>query len=55
MLYSDPINYAPNNVDSYYPETWWLPPSGVQRGTVKTPGTAYGDPLTPGYASIGNE
>ncbi|GFO49279.1 N-acetylated-alpha-linked acidic dipeptidase 2-like [Plakobranchus ocellatus] len=29
-----------------YPETWWLPPDGVQRGNIFS---GDGDPLTPGY------
>ena len=53
VLYSDPKDYAPENVDAYYPDTWWLPPTGVQRGSVKATGIGYGDPLTPGYAAIG--
>jgi len=51
LLYSDPYEVAPYG-GPYYPDSLWLPPTGVQRGTVKTPGTAFGDPLTPGYASI---
>lgn len=31
-----------------YPEARWLPPDGVQRGTIFT---GSGDPLTPGFAS----
>lgn len=46
ILYSDPANYAVDGWDKVYPNSWWLPPSGVQRGTVRT---THGDPLTPGY------
>jgi len=46
ILFNDPKDYAAEGVDKVYPNTWWLPPTGVQRGTVY-PGV--GDPLTPGY------
>lgn len=48
ILYSDPKDYAAEGVDKVYPDTWWLPPTGVQRGTVYD---SNGDPLTPGYPS----
>ena len=48
ILYSDPNDYAAEGVDKVYPDTWWLPPTGVQRGTVYDDN---GDPLTPGYPS----
>ncbi|XP_033733442.1 N-acetylated-alpha-linked acidic dipeptidase 2-like [Pecten maximus] len=47
ILYSDPAEVVPSGSSSkLYPDGWWLPPSGVQRGTV---GRMSGDPLTPGY------
>jgi hypothetical protein len=52
ILYSDPANYAPfgTGMNDTYNRTWFLPASGVQRGTAFT---AYGDPLTPVYPSTG--
>ena len=50
ILYSDPKDYAAEGVDKVYPDTWWLPPTGVQRGTVYY---GEGDPLTPGYPATG--
>ena len=56
ILYSDPLDYAnasihewaPNNMGNVYPNTWWLPPSGFQRGSTNVGG----DPLTPDYPSL---
>ena len=50
ILYSDPADSAPKGVSSVYPESWWLPPTGVERGNVKL---LKGDLLTPGYPAIG--
>ena len=53
LLYSDPADYALAGGDpkDTYPNTAWLPASGVQRGSVYTfPGM--GDPQTPGIAAI---
>lgn len=51
ILYSDPDDYADGqtNSSSVYPNDWWLPTSGVQRGSL----VLAGDPLTPGYPAIG--
>ncbi|XP_070577802.1 N-acetylated-alpha-linked acidic dipeptidase 2-like [Ptychodera flava] len=49
ILYSDPADYAVDSVTDVYPDTWWLPGSGVQRGTLFLD---IGDPLTPGYPSL---
>ncbi|XP_076097524.1 N-acetylated-alpha-linked acidic dipeptidase 2-like isoform X2 [Mytilus galloprovincialis] len=48
ILYSDPEDYAMGQTDTsqVYPHDWWLPASGVQRGTIFL---RSGDPLTPGY------
>ncbi|KAH9494444.1 Glutamate carboxypeptidase 2 [Bulinus truncatus] len=48
IIYSDPADYTGFKSGDYrvYPDTWWLPSTGVQRGTVFT---GDGDPLTPGY------
>ena len=50
ILFSDPADVTDGNIDQVYPHDWWLPPSGAQRGTVYI---GSGDPLTPGYPSIG--
>lgn len=50
ILYTDPSDYALEGVDNVYPDSWWMPGTGVQRGTVKNEG---GDPLTPYYPAIG--
>lgn len=50
IFYSDPADYSTPNATDAYPDSWWLPGTGVQRGTVKL---ASGDPLTPYYPSIG--
>ena len=48
ILYSDPQDYSAGGAQAAYPDSWWLPGSGVQRGTVNEV-----DPLTPGYPGIG--
>ncbi|CAK8684045.1 unnamed protein product [Clavelina lepadiformis] len=56
ILYSDPHDYAgveknswtPESKLNVYPDTWWLPPTGVQRGSLGL----NGDPLTPDYPSL---
>ena len=52
IIFSDPADYTWAAEDArVYPETWWLPPSGAQRGTTFV---GSGDPLTPYYPAIGN-
>lgn len=48
IMYSDPADYTgmKSGDRRVYPDTWWLPPTAAQRGTVFT---GDGDPLTPGY------
>lgn len=46
ILYSDPADYSVDTDEPAYPDSWWLPGTGVQRGTVLL---GDGDPLTPGY------
>ena len=46
ILYSDPADYTSATDGRVYPESEWLPPTGVQRGNVVT---RKGDQLTPGY------
>ena len=50
ILYTDPYDYASPDTTEYYPDSWWLPPSGAQRGTVKL---VMGDPTTYLYPSLG--
>lgn len=45
ILYTDPADFNINGFNNTYPHSWWLPPEGVQRGTVG----ADGDYLTPLY------
>ncbi|XP_048259623.1 N-acetylated-alpha-linked acidic dipeptidase 2-like [Haliotis rufescens] len=49
IIFSDPADYTWKGDPRVYPETWWLPGSGSQRGSVFT---GNGDPLTPGYPAI---
>lgn len=49
ILYSDPADYATPAAGTdgkVYPDSWWLPGTGVQRGSLKL---GLGDPLTPLY------
>ncbi|KAM4690072.1 glutamate carboxypeptidase 2-like [Rhinophrynus dorsalis] len=46
ILYSDPADYVLG--DRVFPDDWWLPGTGAQRGTVLN---TDGDPLTPYYPS----
>ena len=50
ILYTDPEDYHRDKKVPAYPDSWWMPPTGVQRGNVFR---FDGDPLTPGYPSIG--
>ncbi|XP_057316973.1 N-acetylated-alpha-linked acidic dipeptidase 2-like [Hydractinia symbiolongicarpus] len=47
ILYSDPAEYSVGSIK--YPQTWWLPPDGVQRGTISLLGA---DPQTLGAPAI---
>ena len=52
ILFSDPADYSVlGEGEQPYPDSWWMPPTGVQRGTVYPDD---GDPLTPGFPSIGH-
>jgi len=54
-LYTDPKEYAPEGTtpDKVYPNGMWMPPTGVQRGTIYTKlGAGVGDPQTPVLPSI---
>ncbi|CAF1640902.1 unnamed protein product [Rotaria sordida] len=50
ILYNDPADYAPfgTTPDQVYDQKWFMPPSGVQRGSASI---MNGDPLTPIYPS----
>ena len=52
ILYSDPEQVAPNGTDpgSVYPNSVYLPPSGIQRGSVME--LLEGDPLSPTWSSV---
>lgn len=52
ILYNDPADYAPLGTapDQTYNATWYMPPTGAQRGSAYT---SNGDPLTPFYPSTG--
>ncbi|ERN15192.1 probable glutamate carboxypeptidase LAMP1 isoform X1 [Amborella trichopoda] len=47
VIYTDPKDYGGNH--GSHPEARWMPPSGVQVGSVRR---GIGDPSTPGWASI---
>ena len=51
ILYSDPEQVAPNGTEpgSVYPNSVYLPPSGIQRGSVMA---SEGDPLSPTWSSV---
>ena len=49
ILYSDPADYTVPWA-GVYPNSWYLPPTGAQRGTLML---GAGDTLTPLYPAIG--
>ncbi|XP_067026136.1 glutamate carboxypeptidase 2-like [Acropora muricata] len=53
LIFSDPADYALAGGDpkDTYPNTAWLPATGVQRGSIYT-ASGVGDPQTPGIAAI---
>ncbi len=53
IIYDDPMSAAPHSAqdqDYIYPNGPFLPPTGVQRGSILS---SSGDPLTPDYPSTG--
>ena len=48
LLYTDRKNYGGGTGGRWFPDDRWMPPSGVQVGTVYN---GLGDPTTPGWAS----
>ena len=53
ILFSDPADYAVDNDLGVYPDTWYLPGTGVQRGSLHIPFGLGGDPLSQGYPAYG--
>lgn len=53
LVYADPHFSAQEgyDVNATYPRDLWVPPNGVQEGTILF-GPDLGDPLTPGLPSI---
>lgn len=49
VLFTDPADFNADD-SSTYPDSWWMPSSGLQRGTVG----GDGDYLTPFYPATGN-
>ncbi len=47
ILYTDPADFS-STVN--YPDSWFLPETGIQRGNILR---QKGDMLSPGYPSIG--
>lgn len=45
ILYSDPSDFN-INITEPYPDSWWLPPTGIQRGSIAGDGD-YQTPLYP--------
>ena len=51
LLYTDPREFAPEGSGSTFPDSFWLPDTGIQRGVAIYRGVP-GDPRTPGMPSI---
>ena len=51
IIYNDPSEYAPDGPNNTYPDKWWFPKTGIQRGAAAYD-VSPGDVLTPGYPSI---
>ncbi len=55
LVYTDPLDINDglmSDISETYPHSWYMPPSGVERGSF---GTHYGDFLTPYLAAKGNQ
>ncbi|KAH9322852.1 hypothetical protein KI387_017491 [Taxus chinensis] len=48
VLYSDPQQFGGNGSQGFFPKSKWLPPDGIQMGSVMQ---GMGDPSTPGWPS----
>lgn len=54
LVYTDPSDINDGLMSDFnetYPHSWYMPPSGVERGSFAT---NYGDPLTPYLAAKGD-
>ncbi|XP_031569805.1 N-acetylated-alpha-linked acidic dipeptidase 2-like [Actinia tenebrosa] len=51
LIYNDPSEFAPDGTDNTFPKTWWLPKTGVQRGSASR-AVSPGDISTYGYPSV---
>lgn len=51
IIFSDPADVAAQGTDDVYPDSFWLPESGIQRGSSFL---GHGDPETPGWPSLDN-
>lgn len=54
LVYTDPLDINDglmSDINETYPHSWYLPPSGVERGSFNT---QFGDLLTPYLAAKGN-
>lgn len=54
LVYTEPLDINDglmSDINETYPHSWYMPPSGVERGSY---GTDYGDPLTPYLAAKGD-
>lgn len=54
LVYTDPLDINDglmSDVNETYPHSWYMPPSGVERGSFNG---QYGDLLTPYLAAKGN-
>ncbi|PKA57225.1 putative glutamate carboxypeptidase 2 [Apostasia shenzhenica] len=49
IIYSDAKDYGGGHGGKWFPQSRWLPPTGVQVGSVYR---GLGDPTTPGWASV---
>lgn len=54
IIFSDPDQVAPEGTDpeDVYPNSQFLPPSGVQRGSILNFAASNGDPLSLGWPSV---
>ena len=49
LFYPEPQDFTSTGDSRVYPDSWWLPPTGVVSGSLFT---GDGDPLTPGYPAL---
>lgn len=51
LIYTDPSEFAPEGTDNTFPNSWWMPKTGLQRGAASH-GVSPGDISTYGYPSV---